>query len=170
MDCFDCHVYPERRSRRACIAASALALLAVVFTSEVAAQNAVPAAFVGSWVPSKSTCESPVRVRVEAGRVVLVNGKDSEALGGVEMAGPGYFGPDYRGIMAVLITEFSGNQPATMTFNVGEKKGVAQIEFSPVMPGNATAQSKAYNARVSKLNLAKRFPVNKALLKKCPGS
>jgi hypothetical protein len=40
--------------------------------------------------------------------------------------------------MAVLITEFDGQQPATMTFNLREKKGVAQIEFSPVMPGKAT--------------------------------
>jgi hypothetical protein len=38
------------------------------------------------------------------------------------------------------------------------------------MPGRATPQSKAYNAQISKLNLAKRFPLNKALLKKCPGA
>jgi hypothetical protein len=87
----------------------------------------------------------------------------------MEMAGPGYFPPDYRGIMAVLITEFSGQQPATATFNLGEKKGVAQVEFAPVMPGTQTPMLKSYNARISTLNLAKRFPLNKVPLKKCAG-
>ena len=53
---------------------------------------------------------------------------------------------------------------------MGEKKGVAQVEFNPVMPGTATAQLKAYNAHIAKLNLAKRFPLNKVLLKKCAAS
>jgi hypothetical protein len=122
------------------------------------------------WVTSKGTCDSPVRMLVSADRLTLVNGKDSEALGGIEMAGSGYFAPDYRGIMAVLITEFSGDQPVTATFNLREKKGAAQVDFSPVAPGTLTAQGKAYNAHVSKLNLAKRFPLDKVLLKKCPGS
>ena len=136
-------------------------------TAGAAAPNAVPAEYQGTWVPAKATCESPVRVLVAADRLTLANGKDSEALGGVEMAGPGYWGPDYRGIMAVLITEFNGHQTVTASFNYGEKKGAAQVEFAPVMPGTATAQLKAYNAHISKLNLAKRFPLNKVLLKKC---
>jgi hypothetical protein len=110
-------------------------------------------------------------VLVTAERLTLISGKDSEALGGIEMAGPGYFAPDYRGIMAVLITEFSGNQPVTATFNVAEKKGAAQIDFAPVQPGaNNTVQAKAYNAQISKLNLEKRFALNKVPLKKCAGS
>ena len=68
----------------------------------------------------------------------------------------------------MLITEFDGQQPVTMTFNVGEKKGVAQADFSPVMPGG-NAQAAAYNARINQLNLAKRFPLNKVTLKKCAG-
>jgi hypothetical protein len=148
---------------------SLMAFFVAASTFGAAAPNAVPAEFQGTWVPSKATCESPVRMQVAAKVLTLVNGKDSAALGGIEMAGPGYFPPDYRGIMAVLITEFNGQQPATATFNVGEKKGTAQVDFSPVMPGNATAQSKAYNARISKLNLARRFPLNKVLLKKCAG-
>jgi hypothetical protein len=56
---------------------------------------------------------------------------------------------------------------ASTTFNPGEKKGAAQVEFSPVMPGAATAQAKAYNAHISKLNLARRFPLNKVVLTKC---
>jgi hypothetical protein len=132
-----------------------------------AALSAVPAEYRGTWVPSKAGCESSVRVLIGADRLTLVNGKDTQALAGIEMAGPGYFPPDYRGIMAVLITEFSGNQPVTVLFNPGEKKGVAQAEFSPVQPGAKTAQGKQYNAHISKLNLAKRFPLDKALLKKC---
>lgn len=147
-----------------------VALGRAVGVSGAAAQRAVPAEFQGRWVPSKAACDSPVAVVIAADRLTLVNGKDSQALGEIEMAGPGYWGPDYRGIMAVLITEFSGHQPVTASFNVGEKKGVAQLDFSPVMPGNSTAQQKAYNARISKLNLAKRFPLDKVSLKKCAGA
>ncbi len=56
---------------------------------------------------------------------------------------------------------------AGATINPGEKKGAAQVEFSPVMPGTATAQLKAYNAHISKLDLAKRFPLDKVVLTKC---
>jgi hypothetical protein len=131
--------------------------------------SAVPAEFQGVWVPSAAACASPLRVQISADRVTLANGNDSDSLGGIEMAGLGYFPPDYRGIMAVLITEFDGHQPLTMTFNPGEKKGVAQAEFAPVQPGGVTAQAKAYNAHIAKLNLAKRFALNKVLLKKCAG-
>ena len=37
----------------------------------------------------------------------------------------------------------------------------------PVQPGTQTPMLKAYKARVSKLNLAKRFPIDKVPLKKC---
>ncbi len=147
-----------------------LAVVAVAFSISVAAaQKAAPAEFQGRWVPSKASCESAVNVIIAADRLTLVNGKDAQALGDIEMAGTGYFPPDYRGIMAVLITEFSGHQAVTAIFNVGERKGVAQVEFSPVQPAASTAPGKAYNAHISKLNLAKRFPLNKVPLKKCPG-
>jgi hypothetical protein len=163
------NVAAGRAFRRAGAIPLLVALSVAASTSGAAALSAVPAEFQGTWVPSKATCESPVRVLVAADRLTLANGTDSEALGGIEMAGPGYWGRDYRGIMAVLITEFSGHQPVIAMFNYGEKKGAAQVEFSPVMPGTATAQLKAYNAHISKLNLAKRFPLNKVLLKKCAG-
>jgi hypothetical protein len=35
------------------------------------------------------------------------------------------------------------------------------------MPGKSTSQLNAYNARISKLNLAKRFPLNNVPLKRC---
>jgi len=140
----------------------------VPIASVNAAAN-VPAAFQGTWVSAKAACDSPVRLRITGDRLMLANGTDTESLGGIEMAGPGYFPPGYNGIMAVLLTEFSGEQPATVTFNVGEKKGAAVIEFSPVVPGKATPQSAKYNARITKLNLAARFPIAKVTLKRCAG-
>lgn len=145
-----------------------LVIAAITGASGATAENLVPAGFQGKWVPAQATCASPVAVLITADRLTLVNGNDREALGGIEMAGPGYFAPDYNGIMAVLITEFAGQQPLTATFNVGEKKGVVQVEFAPVMPGASNAQLRAYNARISKLNLAKRYPLNAVPLKKCP--
>lgn len=141
-------------------------LLLLTGASVAAAQNTTPPALQGTWVPAKATCESPSRVIVGPDRITLVNGKDTEVIAGAEMAGPGYWGPDYNGIMAVLITEFDGQQPVTMSFNVGEKKGVAQVEFAPAMPGGNPQQA-AYNKRIGQLNLLKRFPLNKVLLKQC---
>ena len=155
----------RRSTARACSVIAAL--LAAINASDLIAASTVPAQFQGGWVAGNATCASPLRVQVGPSSLTLINASDKQPLGDIEMAGPGYFPPGYRGVMAVLITEFSANQPLTMTFNVGEKKGVAQVEFAPVMPGNPTAQLKAYNANISKLNLAKRFPLNKAALKKC---
>jgi len=128
----------------------------------------VPAQFHGKWVPTKAACESGLGVTVSIDRITLFNGKDSEALGGIEMAGPGFFPPGYRGIQVVAITEFSGQQPLTATFNAQEKKGVGTVEFAPIMPSaKPNPAQKAYNARISKLNLAKRFPLNNVPLKRC---
>lgn len=139
-----------------------------------AAQGAfaqVPAEFLGDWVAASAACTATVRVRVEPTRITLVNGTDTESLGGIEMAGPGYWGPDYKGIMALAITEFSGDQPLTASFNYGEKKGVARVEMAipgPDRPGNAVLN--AMNAHFRKLNLAKRFPLHQVPLKKCPAA
>jgi len=150
------------------IARLACAWLAPI-VSAMAATSVVPIEFQGTWVSAKAACESPVRARITGDKLMLDSGTDSESLGGIEMAGPGYFQPGYNGIMAVLLTEFSGEQPAMVTFNVGEKKGTAQIEFSPLIPGKATPQSAKYNARISKLNLAARFPIARVTLKRCAG-
>ena len=143
-----------------------VSVLCLTIASGVAAafQKTVPTEYQGRWVPSKAMCDSPLAILVAADRLTFVNGKDTEALGGIEMAGPGYFPPDYRGIMAVLITEFDGQQPAMVTFNLGEKKGVGLAEFAPVLPN---APLTPYNARITKLSLAKRFALDKVPLKKC---
>jgi hypothetical protein len=145
----------------------AVALVAAIATTDLLAAAAVPAPLQGKWVPASGTCDSAVRMQVAASALTLTNGSDSQTIGGIEMAGPGYFPPGYRGIEAVLITEFDAQQPVTVTFNADEKKGIARAEFAPVLPGKPTAQLKAYNARISQLNLARRFPLNKVSLKKC---
>lgn len=150
------------------IALLAFAGLAPI-ASAMAGAGVVPAEYQGTWVSARASCESPVRMRITGDRLTLESGGDSESLGGIEMAGPGYFPPGYNGIMAVLLTEFSGEQPAMVTFNVGEKKGAAQLEYSPIMPGKSTPALAKYNARISKLNLAARFPLAKVTLKRCAG-
>lgn len=142
-------------------------LLAAAYVGAVAAAGVVPATHHGTWVAANAACSSPLRLIVSADRLTLANGADRESLAGIEMAGPGYFPPGYSGSMAVLITEFDGQQPATMTFNLREKKGVAQIEYAPHMPGKVTPQLKTYNARIDQLGLAKRFPIDKVALKRC---
>ena len=153
-----------------------LAVLAslVLAPLSAAAQGAfaqVPAEYRGDWVAASAACTAPVRVRVEATTITLMNGADKQTLGGLEMAGPGFFPPDYMGIQAVAITEFSGNQPLSATFNHSEKKGVAIVEFAmagPDRPGAAAAN--AMNVYFRKLNLAKRFPLHQVPLKKCPAA
>ena len=166
------HGGSTRRGGTRRIRASSLvvAALCAIGATHAAAAGNVPAQYLGKWMPAKATCESAARVIVGADKLTLVNGGDTQPLAGIEMAGPGYFPPNYRGIMAVLITEFDAHQPATLTFNLGEKKGVAQVEFSPVMPGKPTPMLNAYNARISKLALSKRFPLDKVSLKKCAGA
>jgi hypothetical protein len=153
-----------------------LAVLASLILAPLsaAAQGAfaqVPAEYRGDWVAASAACTATARVRVEPTSITLVNGTDTQSLGGIEMAGPGYFPPDYKGIQAIAITEFSGNQPLLATFNHGEKKGVALVEFAfvgPDRPGAAAAN--AMNAYFRKLNLAKRFPLHQVPLKKCPAA
>jgi hypothetical protein len=150
------------------IRACAVALAAFATPMAIAQGGPVPAEWQGTWVPVKAACDSPVRMVITADRLILTNGSDQQAIGGIEMAGPGYWGPDYQGIEAVLITEFDGQQPATAVFNAGEKNGLAQVSFASVQPGAAgNALLTAYNKRITELSLAKRFPLNQVPLKKC---
>jgi hypothetical protein len=153
----------------------ALSLACVTLTAGPVAAQApsqfaqVPVEFQGDWVAAQATCDAPVRFRVEVTKLTLVNGADSQSFGGVEMAGPGYWGPDYKGIEAVAFAEFNGDQPVIATFNLNEKKGVAQVGFAQVTPrAPPNSPSAALNARTQKLNLTKRFPLHQVPLKKCP--
>jgi hypothetical protein len=146
----------------------AFTLLGIAAHNAAAQSGPVPTEWQGTWVSVKAACDSPVRVVITADKLSLVNGNDKQAIGGIEMAGPAYWGPDYQGIEAALITEFDGQQPVTATFNAGEKKGIAQVAFAPVQPGAAgNALLAAYNKRITELNLVKRFPLDQVPLKKC---
>ena len=157
---------PRRPSPR--LVRASLFALALVSGAAPSAAAQVPAEFTGDWVPAAALCTSPARIRVEAARVTLVNGADSQSFAGIEMAGPSFFGPDYKGIMAQAITEFDGDQPVQVTFNLQEKKGAAQAELASPVSGNVNAYGKALNARLATLNLVKRFPLHQVPLKKCP--
>ena len=65
------NVAAERAFRRAGAIPLLVALFVAASTSGAAALRAVPAEFQGTWVPSKATCESPVRVLVAADRLTL---------------------------------------------------------------------------------------------------
>lgn len=98
---------PERVGRpvgRGAVCCCLVVLAIAGWQTRVGAQTRVPPEFHGRWVPAKAACESAVAVVVSVDRLTLVNGKDAEALAGIEMAGPGFFPPGYSGIMAVLIT------------------------------------------------------------------
>ena len=85
------------------------------------------------------------------------------------MAPSDYSGRTTRGIQRVAIAEFEGAQPVTATFNLNEKKGVLQLELAVPTPANpANKVATAANARLAKLNLRKRFPLQNVPLKKCP--
>jgi hypothetical protein len=143
------------------------AATAAVTPAPAVAGARVPAELQGTWARDATACASGPRLHVGGDRVRLESASDVQVLAGLEVAGPGYFPPDYRGISAVLFTEFEGDQPATITFNPGERRGLAQVEFAPVMPGRATPQLARYNARVSQLDLARRFPMNRQTLRRC---
>lgn len=149
-----------------------LVVLALVAGGETTrAQERVPAEFQGDWVAASAACTAPARVRIAATSITLVNAADTESLGAVEMVGPGFFAPGYDGIMKVAISELGGDQPVSVTFNYQEKRGVALAEMAPPGPdarGNTALN--ALNARLRKLNLAKRFPLHQVPLKKCPAA
>ena len=148
----------------------AVAGLVPLWATPAAAQ--VPTDFQGDWVQAQAACTATLRFRVEPARMILINGADTETLGGIELAN-GFFGPDYMGIQVVAISEFEGDQGVTATFNFSEKRGTAQLELAqptstPPNPRNTVAI--ALNARLAKRNLVKRFPLHRVELKKCPSA
>lgn len=118
----------------------------------------------GDWVPATAKCDSPLRFRAGADTFELQNGTDRQSYGDVAWPSE-YFGPDYQGIVVVAIPEFEGNQPFTVFFNDGEKKGTAKVQ---ILVGEESPNNAAYNALVrtaKKLNA--RFPLDNVVLKRC---
>jgi len=109
--------------------------------------DAIPADQLGSWVPAKSDCKSPLKLELAPKTMTLVNGNDRVSQGNVGLT-YSYFGNSYQGIQFAAMADWDKTQPFTVIFNAGEKKGRAQLLID-----NAA--------------LKKRFPLDKAMLKRC---
>ena len=135
--------------RRSRAAASRLAMFAVLSSPLLskAQTDAIPADQLGSWVPAKSDCKSPLKLELAPKTMTLVNGKDRVSQGNVGLT-YSYFGNSYQGIQFAAMADWDKTQPLTVIFNAGEKKGRAQLLID-----NAA--------------LKKRFPLDKAMLKRC---
>jgi hypothetical protein len=105
-------------------------------------------------------------MRVEAETVTLINDADTASFEGIQVAGPGYWGPDYTGIQAVMITEFEGDQPVTAFFNYEEQEGAAMVDYT-VLDGQVNPYYAPMQERLKKLDLAGRFPLKGVGRKKC---
>ena len=143
-----------------------LAGMAVLGPRSLIAQDPMPAEFQGDWVPATTTCQAPARFRVTESRFTLINGRDSQEYGDLELAS-GYFGPDYDGIQQVAIAEFNGDQPFRATFNANEKKNAVVLEIYTEMQGVSNPAVLAIQAKAKRLS--QRFPLNNVVLKKCAG-
>src|SRR5262249_4305316 len=135
-----------RRSRAAAARLAMFAVLSSPLLSK-AQTDAIPADQLGSWVPAKSDCKSPLKLELAPKTMTLVNCKDRVSQGNVGLT-YSYFGNSYQGIQFAAMADWDKTQPFTVVFNAGEKKGRAQLLID-----NAA--------------LKKRFPLDKAMLKRC---
>jgi hypothetical protein len=136
-----------RRSRRP--VSTRLALLAAVLSPPLvlAQTDAIPPDQLGVWVPAKSDCKSSLRLELAPKTMTLVNGKDRVSKSNVGLS-HSYFGNSYQGIQFAAMADWDKTQPFTVILNAGEKKGRAQL-------------------LVDDAALKKRFPLDKATLKRC---
>ena len=143
--------------------------LVALMAGPAAAQ--IPVEYHGDWVQAQAACTATLRFRVEPARMTLINGADTEAVGEIELA-HSFFGPDYKGIQLVVISEFSGDQGVTAVFNYEEKRGATWLELAQptANPNPKNTVAIATNARLAKRNLVKRFPLHRVTLKKCPAA
>ncbi len=130
------------------IATSAFAL-AVIASSAAQAMTggSVEAKFRGDWVPAKAACNSPVKLVIDANLVAFVNGSQRQEFRKLEQCFS-CMGHDVQGI-TLLSTDAMGDSPWTVTMDGSKKSKVAL----------SVALDK---------QLAARFPLGTAALKKCP--
>jgi hypothetical protein len=106
-------------------------------------------------------------MRVDAETVTLISDTDTASFEGLQIAGPGYWAPDYTGMQAVMITEFEGDQPVTAIFNYEEVEGAAMVDYT-VLEGQVNPYYAPMQERLKKLDLAGRFPLTGIALKRGP--
>jgi hypothetical protein len=124
--------------------------LLVVTLPVFAVASAVPAEFVGEWVPVGSSCQAINRLRVEPTTVTLVNGPDSQKFENLDICHSCEGGARYGGMVVWLLPEFSKGAPApfTVRFNANEEKGMTVVN-------------------IKRDDLKKRFPLHNMKLYKC---
>ena len=130
------------------IATSTFAL-AVIASSAAQAMTggSVEAKFRADWVPAKAACNSPVKLVIDANLVAFVNGSQRQEFRKLEQCFS-CMGREVQGI-TLLSTDAMGDSPWTVTMDGSKKSKVAV----------SVALDK---------QLAARFALGSAVLKKCP--
>jgi hypothetical protein len=132
------------------ISFSAVALSALACSTVVAMTgDNVAMPFRGTWVPAKATCESPLKLVIDANVVTFVNGAQRAEFKKLEQCFS-CMGRDVQN-MTLLSTDAMGDSPFMITLD-GTKKS------KPAVSADLGNDKK----------LAARFPLGNAALKKCP--
>ena len=127
-----------------------LALSALACSAALAMTgDSVAVPFRGSWVPAKASCDSPLKLVIDANVVTFVNGAQRAEFKKLEQCFS-CMGRDVQD-MTLLSTEAMGDSPFMITLD-GRKKGKPGVG---VDLGNDK-------------KLAARFPLGNVALKKCP--
>ena len=105
--------------------------------------------FRGTWVPAKATCESPLKLVIDANVVTFVNGAQRAEFKKLEQCFS-CMGRDVQN-MTLLSTDAMGDSPFIITLD-GTKKS------KPAVSADLGNDKK----------LAARFPLGNVALKKCP--
>ena len=130
---------------RPTLALSALACSAVLAMTG----DSVAVPFRGTWVPAKATCDSPLKLVIDANLVAFVNGTQRAEFKKLEQCFS-CMGRDVQE-MTLLSTDAMGDSPFMITLD-GRKKS---------RPGVSVDLS-------NDKKLAARFPLGNAALKRCP--
>jgi hypothetical protein len=129
---------------------SAVALSALACGTVLAMTgDSVATPFRGTWVPAKASCESPLRLVIDANVVTFVNGAQRAEFRKLDQC----FSCMGREVsdMTLLSTDAMGDSPFMITLD-GRKKS------KPAVSADLGNDKK----------LAARFPLGNVALKKCP--
>ena len=121
------------------------AAMVVAGTSVAMTGGSVDTAFRGQWVPAKATCESPLKVVIDANKVTFVNGTQRAEFPKLEQCFS-CAGPD--GNVVWLTTDKMGDSPWTLHLDT-KRKQIVSTDFS------------------NDKKFAARFPFGSGPLKKC---
>ena len=111
--------------------------------------DSVAQPFRGSWVPVKATCDSPLKLVIDANVVTFVNGTQRAEFKKLEQCFS-CMGRDVTD-MTLLSTDAMGDSPFMITLD-GRKKA------KPAVSADLSNDKK----------MAARFPLGNVALKKCP--